>query len=94
MKQLSKEQFEELVKKLEKAVAYQRGAWAKVEECGRKYAQMKVFGSYNENGSLIRVGYNDRKSYEEMFRDNLLRACEDAFQEDAQVGVEFHQNLG
>ena len=77
---------EETIKKLIEAQKYQAGAWQKVIDEGRAYAQMKTFGSYVEKERVITVCFSDRKKMEEMFRDNLLRACDDAFREDALMG--------
>ncbi len=69
------------------AQRYQAGAWQKVVDCGRKYAMMKATGSYMENGNRISLSRSDIKRYEEMFLENLARAAEDAFVEDAIVGA-------
>jgi hypothetical protein len=92
---LSNSQLAEIVEQLSKAQAYQRSAWQRVIEDGRKYAQIKVHGSYNEsNGTTVSVGFNERKDLEEMFKQNLLRSVERAFAEDAQMGISFFEALG
>jgi hypothetical protein len=89
---MEKTQVEDVVTKtveaIMKAHAYRRGAWVKVIEESRKYAMMKTHGKYIENGKVITVSYNDRQSYEDLFKGNLLRYAEDAFLEDALVGQE------
>lgn len=84
---LNEEQLKTIVEELSKQQKFQRGAWAKVNEIARQYAQMKLHGSYVENGSLHTISFSDRDRYTEMFKDNLLRAVEKAFLEDALTGA-------
>lgn len=79
----SKESLEAIIE----AQRYQAGAWQKVVDCARTYAMMKATGSYMENGRRIIVNFSSVKDMEKMFSDNLHRAAEDAFAEDALVGA-------
>lgn len=37
-----------------KAQRFQAGAWQKVIDCARQYAQMKTFGTYIDQGGVYR----------------------------------------
>lgn len=87
MAALNKEQLEALLNTAVQAQNYRSAAWSRVVEEGRKYAMMKSMGKYIENGVVISVSFGDRKNYEEMFMGNVLRRIEDAFTEDALVGI-------
>lgn len=76
-----------VVAELAKSRAYQRGAWVKVIEIGRQYAQVKLHGSYVENGRVITVSHSARSDMVEHFQSNLLHAIEAAFLEDALMGA-------
>ena len=85
-------QLAQAITNLKQAQAYQRGAWVKVQECGRQWAMVKAHGCYVERGNRISLSKRDQESYEEMFRENLLRAVQDAFIEDAITGQTFDEN--
>lgn len=95
---VSPEQLTEIVERLKKAQNYQRGAWAEVQDAGRKWAQMKAFGTMLDsrlgNGGCISVSHSERADYEEQFKRGLLEAVERAFREDAFMGAAIHANLG
>lgn len=90
---LDKEQLDFVVEVMAKAKRYQNGAWQRVQDIGRQYAQAKTFGTYMENGVSHGINFGDKDRYIEMFRDNLLRAVVDAFCEDAQVGIAVNTHL-
>jgi len=78
----------ETLAELAKHVKYQNGAWAEVQRIARQYAMMKAHGRFIEtNGELIEVNRASIEQYVEMFKENLLRAIERAFVEDALLGV-------
>ena len=91
---MSEEVIQQVVEQTLKAQKYRNGAWLKVIDEGRKYAMMKATGKYIERDSVISVGLSDRESYIEMFRNNLLHAVEDAFVEDALLGISIPTNNG
>ena len=91
---LTDKQLTEVVAKLAKAQAYQRGAWQKVIDDGRQYAQMKAHGPYMENGHSVSVCFSSIKDMEEKFKRNLLSSVERAFAEDAQMGITISETLG
>jgi hypothetical protein len=73
---------------LSKSRNFQRAAWAQVIEIGRKYAQMKLHGSYLERGgATVRVSFSETARLEEQFKTDLLYQVERAFLEDALMGV-------
>ena len=78
----------ETLETLLKAQRFQAGAWQKVIDCARQYAQMKTFGTYVDqgHGSVMSVSKSDQQSYLDMFSTNLQRAAVDALREDAFVG--------
>ncbi|NCQ51895.1 hypothetical protein GW796_08380 [archaeon] len=45
-----------------------------------------------ENDSCISICFSDREKYTNMFNDNLLRAVEQAYAEDAIVGAVLSDN--
>jgi hypothetical protein len=65
---------------------FQVGAWTKVVDLAKQHAMMKLHGTYMECGSLVKISGSDRASYLSRIGDNLLRASEDAFLEDALTG--------
>ena len=92
---VSKEQLEVIIERLSKAQNYQRGAWQVLIEKARRYAQMKVFGSYlDDRGNSVSVCHSDRERMTGHFADYLLQEAERAFAEDAQMGVAISDNLG
>lgn len=84
----------ELLVTLEKAMAFQRGGWKEVKDAARQYAQMKTFGTYEENGRVVTVNWNDRDNMTEHFKDKLLRETERAYAEDARLGATLAQITG
>lgn len=78
---------QELFDELKKQLAFQRGAQALVIEKARQYATMKAFGTYEERGSVISVGFNDRERYAKMFADNLLHEAERMIAEEMRTGA-------
>ncbi len=88
------EVIQQVVDQALKAQKYRNGAWLKVIEEGRKYAMMKATGKYIKGDAVMQVGMHDRESYIEMFRSNLLHAVEDAFVEDALLGMAIPTNEG
>lgn len=95
MAKLDDEQLTQVVETLKKAQAYQRGAWAQVQEAGRKYAQMKAFGTMTDtrHGGCIAVNHSQRHEYEEQFKRLLLEEVERAFREDAFMGAAVSETL-
>lgn len=91
---MSEEVIKQVVDEALKAQKYRNGAWLKVIDEGRKYAMMKATGKYIKGDSVISISFSDRESYIEMFRNNLLHAVEDAFVEDALVGISIPTNQG
>ena len=85
MAEMTPDQFANIVEELRKSRATQRGAWQQVTDVGRQYAQMKAHGSYVENGRVITVSFSSRNDMAEMFKENLLRAVEQAYAEDADL---------
>lgn len=81
------EKLAAVVAELAKSRNFQKAAWQRVIDTGRQYAQMRAHGSYMENGSCISVCFSSRDDMANMFRDNLLRAVEQAYAEDAIVGA-------
>lgn len=86
--------IEQIIKTLREGQSMQTEAWALVLRCARQYAQVKLHGSYIENGRCILLGKRDQESYQSMFRENLLREVERAFLEDALMGQALQEQLG
>jgi hypothetical protein len=84
-------QLEQIIAKLREDQQMQTSAWHEVHRCARQYVQMKLHCSYIENGRVVLRHPSEQKSYTDMFRDNLLRACERAFLEDALMGAAMQQ---
>lgn len=53
----------ETLETLLKAQRFQAGAWQKVIDCARQYAQMKTFGTYIEHGNVMHVAKSDQQIY-------------------------------
>jgi hypothetical protein len=85
---ISKESLEAILQ----AQRCQIDAWQRVVDCGRQYAMLKATGSIMEDGRRLIISFTRRKAMEDMLRDNMARAAEDAFAEDAIVGAEL-QNI-
>lgn len=81
------EELTTVVAELVKSRKYQRGAWQKVIDEARKYAQMKAHGTYIERGNVMHCCPGDLEPYTKRFRDNLLQAVESAYIEDAIMGA-------
>lgn len=86
-------QLEQIIAKLREGQQLQTAAWQEVQQFGRQYAQMTLHGSYLENGRCVTVCHSDRKRYAEHYRDEMLRACERAFLEDALMGAAVARSL-
>lgn len=77
------------LKLLIQAQSRQSYAWKRVIEIARNYAMFKAHGSYLESdGSLVTISGSDRPSYETHFKDSLLSAVLNAYQEDSIMGIE------
>jgi hypothetical protein len=76
---------EQLFEELKKQLAFQRGAWAKVSEIGRKYAQLKSNGTITENVNIVYPFHTEIECLLEQYTINLL-SCEQAYAEDARTG--------
>jgi hypothetical protein len=83
----SPEKLAKIVEALQKNRSYQRGAWLLVTEAARKYAQMKAHGSYIDRGNSVTVCFSDRENMTKMYADEVLRAIERAYAEDALMGA-------
>lgn len=86
--------IEQIVKRLTKEQRQQSHAWDSVVREARQYAQVKLFGSYLERGSVIKLAPGDVESYTRVMRDNVLREIERAFLEDALTGAALHEAVG
>jgi hypothetical protein len=86
-------QLEQIVIKLREGRQMQTSAWDEVLREARQYAQVKLHTSYIENGRVIQLNRRDSDAYVNMIRDNLLRACERAFLEDALMGATLQQAI-
>ena len=91
---MSDEVIQQVVEQALKAQKYRNGAWLKVIEEGRQYAMMKTTGKYIKGDAVMHVGMHDQESYIEMFKNKLLYAVEDAFVEDALLGISIPTNNG
>ena len=92
---MSDEAINRVVDQVLKAQKYRNGAWLKVIEEGRKYAMMKSTGKYvDHNDTIISVSGSDTEAYLEQYKWSLLRAVEDAFVEDALLGMSIPTNNG
>lgn len=80
----------ETLELLLKAQKCQTEAWQAVITIARQYQQMKLHGSYVERSIdgpyVISVCGSEVERYTVMFHENMLRAIERAFLEDALVG--------
>jgi hypothetical protein len=88
-------ELQKIVKELKQAQAFQNGAWEQVQIAARRYAQMKVFGTYiDDRGHNVSVSFNDQKDQVEGFKLALLSEIERAFAEDTQMGITLSKLLG
>ena len=79
-----KELFTHLVKQR----GHQTAAWDRVIAESRKLAQMKAHGSYDDDhGHAVTINFNERARWVAMFTENLLRAVDQAYAEDARMGA-------
>jgi hypothetical protein len=93
---MSDDKLKEVITELEKSRALQRGAWQRVIETGRKYAQLKATGTVidADTGSLVSVSHSGQEARIRMYEQSLLQAVEQAYLEDAQMGATFSNHVG
>jgi hypothetical protein len=91
---MSRGELEKVVSALDTARKLQRGAWDRVQNKARQWAMLKAHGVYiNEHGHSVRVSSGELDTYERVFRSNLLQEVEQAFAEDALMGIAVSNNL-
>lgn len=77
----------ELLELLEQQLKYQRGAQVRLADLSRKYARMKMHGTYiDHHGCSCSVHFSEREPLTKQYADELLRQAEEAYAEDALVG--------
>lgn len=87
--------IKEIVEALEKGRKLQRGAWLRVTEAARKYALLKAQGvEIDRNGCRISFSHRDAQDRMKYAGEELLRAAEEAFAEDALMGATLSNHLG
>ena len=79
--------MEKVIEAVVKTDKYRTAAWSLVIEEGRKYAMMKTHRKYMDGDRIVSVGADEQTEYIDQYKANLLRYIEDAFLEDALVGI-------
>jgi hypothetical protein len=92
---MDENELKAVVEALQTCIRLQRGAWQRVIDVARKYAQMKANGTLiRPNGSLIRFNHMAAEEQLKQLERELLNEVEAAFTEDAQVGATVSNHLG